>query len=57
MTDEADKTGRPVKTALILCAMLLSALALVAGCKSSPSKVGYLRVVDVHAVQFIQVVP
>jgi hypothetical protein len=32
----------------------LSALALLSGCKSSPAKSGYLRVVDGYAVQFIQ---
>jgi hypothetical protein len=30
------------------------ALALLAGCKSSPAKAGYLRAVDGQAVQFIQ---
>lgn len=38
-----------VKTPLIV----LSALALLAGCKSSPAKAGYLRVDD-DAVQFVQ---
>jgi hypothetical protein len=51
MTDEPDKAGRvrqAVTAALILFVLLL------AGYKSSPATVGYLRVVDGYAVQFIQ---
>lgn len=54
MTDEPDKAGRArqaVTAALLVALLLLLALALFAGCKSSPA--GYLRVDD-DAVAFIQ---
>jgi hypothetical protein len=53
MTDEPnDKSGKPVKAALVLLA-LLSALAFVAGCKSEPLKPGYLYIDD-SLVMFIE---
>jgi hypothetical protein len=42
MTDEPDKSGKPIKAALVLFALLLSALALLAGCKP-PAQAAFLR--------------
>ena len=38
MTDSPDKAGKPIKAALILFALPLSALVLLAGCKSEPQR-------------------
>ena len=43
-----------MRTSVKIPLVILSALALFAGCKSSPAKAGYLRAVDGYAVQFIQ---
>jgi hypothetical protein len=52
MTDEPDKAGKPIKAAFVLFALLLSALALLAGCKSA-QKEAFLRADDV-GVMFIR---
>ncbi len=46
MTDEPDKAARSIKAAFILFALFLSALALLAGCKSSPQKDAFLHADD-----------
>jgi hypothetical protein len=53
MTDEPDKSGKPIKAALVLFSLLLSALALLAGCKSEPQKASFLRIDD-NGVQFVK---
>jgi len=53
MTDELDKSGKPIKATLILFALLMSALTLLAGCKSEPLKPGYLHIDD-GLVMFIE---
>jgi hypothetical protein len=46
VTNEPNKAGKPIKATLILFALLLSTLALLAGCKSEPPitgpKTGYM---------------
>ena len=46
-------SNRTIKATFILFALLLSALAFLAGCKPSQSKTGYLYV-DANAVQFVR---
>jgi hypothetical protein len=53
MTGEPDKAGKPVKAALVMFALLLSALALFAGCKSEPQKASYLCADD-EEVAFVK---
>jgi hypothetical protein len=56
MTDEPDKVGRArqsVTAALLVALLLVSALALLVGCKSEPPKTGYLYVDD-EEVAFVK---
>src|SRR5215468_5250200 len=53
MTDEAHKAGKAVKAALVLFALLLPALALLAGCESGPQKASFLRAVN-DEVAFVE---
>jgi hypothetical protein len=57
MTDEPDEAWKPIKAALVLFALLLSALAPLAGCKSEPPitrpKASYLHFDD-DSVTFVE---
>jgi len=53
MTGEPDKAGKPINAALVLFALLPSALALLAGYKSEPRKASYMRADD-EEVAFVK---
>jgi hypothetical protein len=53
MTDEPDKAGKPVKATFILFALLLSALAFLAGDKARSPKTGYLHI-NHDSVTFVE---
>ena len=54
MTNEPDKSGKPIIAALVLLALLLSALALLAGCNLGPQKDSFMRAADDEGVLFVQ---